>query len=296
MRLSTKELFTSSRKGSKMKLNNINNSNCKSSQEKIKRKTNNSSKTLRLNSKNQNPFVNSKFKPSDNNNQLKRKIVRRNTNIIIPKTTINFFDEDENSLKDSLFGNILFSSEKSINKHQEENIENNNYENGNDLYKLYQLNKESNLRKTIIIDKKGNNNLNIPKNMIQIQDYKNKTSFKNTKENKKIITPINHKESKKYISTTYNNINRKNVLNKIENNNLKNFKENNDVKAIKKILHKKLLSTKETIPKINFKFNKENNKKEKEEQNIEDKNSLFEDYTNRSFSSSFLGSSFNDIF
>ena len=109
MRLSTKELFTSSRKGSKMKLNNINNSNCKSSQEKIKRKTNNSSKTLRLNSKNQNPFVNSKFKPSDNNNQLKRKIVRRNTNIIIPKTTINFFDEDENSLKDSLFGNILFS-------------------------------------------------------------------------------------------------------------------------------------------------------------------------------------------
>ena len=156
---------------------------------------------------------------------------------------------------------IFYFPEKSINKHQEENIENNNYENGNDLYKLYQLNKESNLRKTIIIDKKGNNNLNIPKNMIQIQDYKNKTSFKNTKENKKIITPINHKESKKYISTTYNNINRKNVLNKIENNNLKNFKENNDVKAIKKILHKKLLLTKETIPKINFKFNKENNKK-----------------------------------
>ena len=191
---------------------------------------------------------------------------------------------------------IFYFPEKSINKDQEETIENNNDENGNDLYKLYQLNKESNLRKTIIIDKKGNNNLNIPKNMIQIQDYKNKTSFKNTKENKKIITPINHKESKKYISTTYNNINRKNVLNKIENNNLKNFKENNDVKAIKKILHKKLLSTKETIPKINFKFNKENNKKEKEEQKIEDKNSLFEDYTNRSFSSSFLGSSFNDIF
>ena len=77
------------------------------------------------------------------------------------------------------------------------------------------------------------------------------------------------------------------------NKNRNNLKEKN-IKEIKNILHQKLKSTKEIIPYF-FEFNSGKNKNE-EQRFSESNNSIFEDYSDKSFDSSFLGSSLNDKF
>ena len=101
---------------------------------------------------------------------------------------------------------------------------------------------------------------------------------------------------------TQNNIKSKNILNKlIYNTNKKlnfehNLRENKSINKIKNILYQKILSSKETIPDF-FEINNGKNKNGKEEQKVsESSNSIFEDYTNKSIDSSFLGSSLNDKF
>ena len=54
------------------------------------------------------------------------------------------------------------------------------------------------------------------------------------------------------------------------------------------------MSSKEIIPKDFLGIN--NGKNEKEEKKAPENNSIFEDYTNKSFDSSFLGSSLDDFF
>ena len=310
MKLSTNKLLTSSRNGSKMKKNSIPNPKKVTGQDIINRE--------KLISPYENPFTKPKCKLNKNNQSKKKlKINRRNTNRIIPRIKIDIFPKNENVLKNSFLYNNLYSTEINSNKSGNKNIEDNNLEKENDIDKLHQVFKESNLKKTINIDRKGNNNLNIPKNYF-IQDYKNKKKRKNINENKKYKIPVNYKENKKYVSTTFSNINRTKTLSKYKtDNNLINLKENINVKKIKNLLNNKI-SCKVAIPKnnvnINYEKNKkilstqqiihindfknffEKNEKEKEENDISEKNSIFETYTNKSFNSSFLDSSLNDFF
>ena len=224
MRLSTKELLTSSRNCSKMKNINIANPR-KITRHKTMNVTNNNSiiKKQILSSQKLNPFI----KPNKNensNNQFKRKIIRRCTNTIIPRGNFSSFYRSSKVLKDSFFNNNLYStdiySNKCIVDKKIEKNDNNHNFNENDIDKLCHYFKQSNLKQTVVIDKKGNNNLDVPQNYFTT-DYNYKKSIKkiNVKEKKRI--PIN----KKFVSSTHVNLNRKNILNKIDkldNNNNKN--------------------------------------------------------------------------
>ena len=299
MKLSTKEILTSSKKGTKMKLYNAHKPKNITFHDIINKKNNNNNNSIKkqklvLNtiSHYENPFIKPKFK-TNQNSKSKTKIIRKNKNIKTSKLNIDTFHTNNNRLED--FSKVLFPTETHANKYKnplkEKNIEISNFENENYFDEFY----KENLKKTIIIDKNGNNNLNIPKKFI-IQDDKNKKS-------KKIS---NTQGAKKYSSTnlllTYKNMNKKNVLSKLEKNTKNNLNLNDDLRKneninrIKNVLYKNLLSSKEIIPKDFLGINNGKNKKEKEEKKAPENNSIFEDYTNKSFDSSFLGSSLDDFF
>ena len=307
MRLSTKELLTSSRNCSKIKNTKIINPR-KITRQKTINITKNTSiiKKQILSSHKENPFTKPNLNTNENN-QFKRKMARRYTNTIIPRANFNsLLRSNKVLLKDSFFNNNLYSTEIYSNKCIEDkkiekkNDINDNF-NENDIDKLCDYFKQSNLKQTVIIDKKGNNNLDVPQNYFTT-DYNYKNSIKkiNVKEKKRI--PIN----KKFVSSTHVILNRKNILHKIDildnnnnnsskaNNKLKSLKAKKSIKKIKTIIHKKLLSTKDIVPQKYFKIIK--NEKEKDEQIISEKNSIFEESTNKSMDSSFMNSSFNDFF
>ena len=297
MKLSTKELLTSTKKGVKMKLNNTHRQKFNTHHETINKtnKNDNSNKkpklVLNTISHYENPFT----KPNSKTNQKsksKNKIIRHNKNTKSSKFNKNMFPTNDNMLEDYVLSDVFCSTEPNSKKNEnplkEKNKENNNIENENYFDKLYKEFKNSNLKKTIIIDNNGNNNLNIPKKCL-FQDN-------NNKKNTIIRNPINLKAKQKHLSTklllTYNNMNKNNVLNKLKN----NVKISNLNDDFRNILYNNLLSTKEIIPKDFLEINNGKNKKEKEEQKVPENNSIFEDYTNKSIDSSFLGSSLDEIF
>ena len=200
--------------------------------------------------------------------------------------------DHDNMLEDYVLSDVFCSTEPNSKKNEnplkEKNKENNNIENENYFDKLYKEFKNSNLKKTIIIDNNGNNNLNIPKKCLFQDNNNNKNTI--------IRNPINLKAKQKHLSTklllTYNNMNKNNVLNKLKN----NVKISNLNDDFRNILYNNLLSTKEIIPKDFLEINNGKNKKEKEEQKVPENNSIFEDYTNKSIDSSFLGSSLDEVF
>ena len=157
--------------------------------------------------------------------------------------------------------------------------------------------KLSNLKSTIVIDNEGNNNLNLE----QKKFINNYFSQKDKKDKNKINTiPVqNYKENNKLFEqkTPYSSKNT-NVFFKNSNiteKSLSNLKTNNETinkrRTQKIINHKKLQSTKimVNVPKL-FLFNIP-----KETPEI-DNHSVFENCTNRSIDSSFLGSCINDEF
>lgn len=166
-----------------------------------------------------------------------------------------------------------------------------------DIDNLCNLFKSSNLKTTIVIDNEGNNNLNLEQKKF-INDYfiqkgkkdKNKINtipVQNYKENNKLFkqkTPYNNNNTKEYF--------KKNIPTEKSLSNLKTNNETINKRRTQKIInHKKLKSTKNiiSIPKLFL----SNIPKETPEI---DSRSVFEDYTNRSIDSSFLGSCLSDEF
>lgn len=297
MKLSTKELLTPYKKGPKNKLNNIHKS-------KIINKNNTINKT------NKNIISNEKQKLvfntiSYHENPFAKpiKIIKKNKDNKIPKLNRDNLQTNENIIENSVYLNAILKTETNSNKYEKgftekKNNENSIHENKNDFYNFYTKFKNSNLKRKIISGKRGNNNLSIPKKFIFQNDNKKKCKI--------IRNSIYLKGKKKYFSAklllTNTNITNKNVLNKLNkcinntnknlNTNHNNLKEKN-IKEIKNILHQ-LKSTKEINPDL-FEFNSGKNKNE-EQRFSESNNSIFEDYSDKSFDSSFLGSSLNDKF
>lgn len=294
MKLSTKELFTPSKKGPKKKLNNIHKLKIITHHDIINKTNKNQKRELYTVSLYKNPFREPKFETSQNS-KSKKKIVRKSKINNISKLNLDIFQTSDNILEDSVCCNDVFAGEENSNKYEyllkEQKIKK-IIENDDKFFPLFQ---KSNFKKTIIIDKKGNNNLNIPKKFFfQEEKYK---------KNKNIKKPINNKPKKEYFSTnlllTFANKKNKNVLKKNKNNTTKNinddFRENKGLK-IQNILYKKLFSTEKYIQKDSLEINNGKNKKGKEEKKVPEDSSIFEDYTYKSLDSSFLGSSLGENF
>ena len=192
MKLSTKELFTPSKKGPKTKLNNIHKLKIITHHDIINKTNKNNSnknqkKVLYTISYYKNPFRMSKFKTS-HNSKSKKKLGTKSKINKISKLNLDIFQISDDILEDSVCCNDVFAGEENSNKYEyllkEQKIKK-IIENDDKFFPLFQ---KSNFKKTIIIDKKGNNNLNIPKNFF-FQEEKNK-------KNKNIKKPINNKQKK----------------------------------------------------------------------------------------------------
>ena len=184
---------------------------------------------------------------------------------------------------------------------------------------LYDLFKKSSLKSTIIVDNNGNNNLDLEQKKI-IEDYFNKKSTNNFKRsirkistqiykgNKLLFNKINHyKTSTIDTNDKTNSYNIKHGNQNLKNNlNVKNVNFKNNCIKIKENLmednkelstkFKKMRSTRInpclSIFDDNLIIGKEIIKKEEKNDN----NSIFENDSNISFDSSFLGSSFDEDF
>ena len=221
-------------------------------------------------------------------------IENKNANLLIEDSYINNLlltnETDSNILKNNI------KTENNLNKKKEEDIDT-----------LCNLFKKSNLNTAFVIDNKGNNNLNIEQKQIIDHYYNQKRKdisnkkintipVQKYKENKALFevkSPLkNPKKVKKYSVILNNNDIVKN-LNEYKKHNEKN--KGTNVK--KKIIHKKILSTQDAnnyVGKFREFFGI---KDEKEKENKEiDNNSIFENYTNKSIDSSFLGSSLDEEF
>ena len=185
---------------------------------------------------------------------------------------------------------------------------------------LYNVFKKSSLKSTIIIDNNGNNNLDFEQKKI-IEDYFNKKTSKNCinnfvrpirkiptqiyRDNNLIFNRINHyknvnnNNNNKYNPNTFNAKTSKN-----KNLNINNMKfKNNCVKIKENLLednnkfssnYKKMKST--NIESFILLDDEKLIKKEKIKKDEDENNSIFENESNNSFDSSFLGSSFDDDF
>ena len=309
MELSTKKLFSSLKNSPKRKfkvnntvklsvpnvlINKISNNINPNLKKKLYLKTPYSNKnnpfykTSKINDKKKQEFQTSK-KPKINNDALKSE---ESPNLSFSYDDSSMFSSSESDSK----------SEKPINKKnkskKEENKCNNKTKHVNfDIDNLYNIFKSSNLKSTIVIDDKGNNNLNLEQKKF-INDY---FSQKDKKDKNKINTiPVqNYKENNKLFKqkTPYNNNNTKVFFkkNNFAEKSLSNLKTNNDTinkrRTQKIINHKKLQSTKNMVkvPKLFLSHIP------KETPEI-DSQTVFENCTNRSIDSSFLGSCLNDEF
>ena len=246
-------------------------------------------KTSKINDKKKQEFQSSK-KPKINNDALKSE---ESPNLSFSYDDSSIFSSSESDSK----------SEKAINKKNKSKKEENKCDNKAkhvkfDVDNLCEIFKSSNLKSTIVIDDKGNNNLNLEQKKF-INDY---FSQKDKKDKNKINTiPVqNYKENNILFKqkTPHNNNNNTKVFfkkNNVAEKSLSILKTNNETinkrRTQKMINHKKLKSTKNMIcvPKLFLSHIP------KETSEI-DSHSVFENVTNRSIDSSFLGSCLNDEF
>ena len=213
----------------------------------------------------------------------------------------NKYNDIYNDSDDSYNNNILLTSESDSKKHISENENKHlcgeNSPEHDTIDNLRKLLKQSNLKEAIIIDEKGNNNLNLEQkniindyfgkkgknngskiNLIRVQKYKNnKNIFEHKISNTKALPKLSCKNIKLNI-------------------NINNGVNNTNKKKDRTIVPKKLSSTKERLNDI-LNLNESSIKNEKEDKDFDNNNnSIFENCTNRSFDSSFLGSSMNEAF
>ena len=250
------------------------------------------------------------------------------------KTKMKLETLEKNDLfEDSDVNNMALTNESDNNNNDNNNKEkkrNSDKSNNNknipisqkefEFEELYNVFKKSSLKSTIIIDNDGNNNLDFEQKKI-IEDYFNKKTSKNCinnfvrpirkiptqiyRDNNLIFNRINHyknvnNNNNKYNPNTFNAKTSKN-----KNLNINNMKfKNNCVKIKENLLednnkfssnYKKMKSTKieSFILLDNEKLIIKKGKIQKEE---DENNSIFENESNNSFDSSFLGSSFDDDF
>ena len=309
MELSTKKLFSSLKNSPKRKFKVNNNTKLSVPNVLIDKISNNINTNLKnklffktSNLNKNNPFYNT---PKLNDKKKQEVQTSKKQKINNDLLKLNDSQNQSSSYEDS---SQLFSSEsdsifekdkiKDNKDKKEENKCNNKAKTVKfDVDNLCNLFKSSNLKSTIVIDDKGNNNLNLEQKKF-INDY---FSQKDKKDKNKINTiPVqNYKENNKLFEqkTPYNNYNSKVFFKKnyLTDKSLSNLKTNNETinkrRTQKIINHKKLQSTKimVNVPKL-FLFNIP-----KETPEI-DNHSVFENCTNRSIDSSFLGSCVNDEF
>ena len=295
MKLNTKKLFSSTRKSkytSNKKLNLF------SSGPSTKEKTNQTSSNKNSNSNQNNP---KKTNPqSQITNPFNKKLSQKTHHRILyhkkTKSSKNqnihlaFLKLKENNNFD--LNNILLTSESESNQ-------NNKY----DIEELCKLFKDSKLKSTIIMDNNGNNKLNSEQEKF-IKDYLDKKEKLQNNINQCSINSI------KVQNYNHNNIllkKKSGAENKALNLKYRNFdldKFRNDLLSMDKkgiINNKPFLSTKNNN---RFKDLLVHDEKKEENQELnndsidEDKenNSMFENCTNKSFDSSFLGSSIAEDF
>lgn len=294
MKLSTKKLFSTIKNSPKRKF-------------KINHKQKLSSPYVTSNSISKNSTLKSKLFTKTNNTKenpfskpqiCSNRIRNKNINKILSSKNQNLNLETLKTNEDSYINNLLLTSESDSNKYEQMSERKNKFlsknEGDHDINTLCELFKQSNLKSTIVIDSKGNNNLDLEQKKI-IDNYFNKKNknkinsipVEEYKENKVIFqqkTPLNS-SNKKALSKINNNV--KQIINTNENKN----------KIIKHriVIHKKILSTRENINK-NININDSYIIKKEEEKNEIDNNSIFENCSNKSINSSFLGSSLDDKF
>lgn len=248
-----------------------------------------------------NPF-NKDFIKSENNKIFTHKKIKSfkeqnlHFNLFKSKEIINKY---ENYISD--FNNMNFNTEpNSINQNKEEyDIE--------ALIKIFKS-KSSKLKKTIIMDNNGNNNLNSEQKQFIVDCFDKKEKLEKNVNKYKINSIKVQKYNNNNISSKQNN----NVINKINKRiNLKfkninfnfvhDYKNGMNTDRYRKInTRKHLLSTKD-----NTKFKEFFNFEERKENDIinfyksnddKESNSIFENYNNKSFDSSFLDSSLAENF
>jgi hypothetical protein len=309
MELSTKKLFSSVKNSPKRKFKVNNNTKLSVPNVLIDKISNNINTNLKnklffktSNLNKNNPFYNTPKLNDKKKQELQTSKKQKINNDLLklndsPNQSSSYEDSSQlfSSESDSIFEKDKIKDNKDK---KEENKCNNKAKTVKfDVDNLCNLFKSSNLKSTIVIDDKGNNNLNLEQKKF-INDY---FSQKDKKDKNKINTiPVQYyKENNKLFKqkTPYSSKNT-NVFFKNSNiteKSLSNLKTNNETinkrRTQKIINHKKLKSTKviSTIPKLFL----SNIPKETPEI---DSRSVFENCTNRSIDSSFLGSCLNDEF
>jgi hypothetical protein len=268
---------------------------------KVSKLGNNPKSKIFLNtvSESENPFTEPKTRTSQIRRKTSKNILLKNQ-----KIEINLFKTEDDLFQDedSYINNVLLTSESDSNKY-ENNAEVEIRELKKDAQKkdidsLCKMFQKSDLKSTIIIDNQGNNNLNKEQKEI-IGNYFNFNKNKCINSINKI--KINSIPSQKYKENKTLFIEKSPLIISSKckgtvykfNNNLKNSKEN---KKAKLIIHKKILSTKEAINKKNKLGELLGLKIDNKQKCDIDNNSIFENCTNKSIDSSFLGSSLDDDF
>jgi len=324
MELSTKKLFSSLKNSPKRKFKVNHTFKFSAPNVLLDKISNNINPNMKkqLFSKTSNFNKNNPFYKTPQINNKKKKVIQISK---IKKANIDLLksNDSQSQSSSSYTESMLFSSEsdtdsekpkskdnkdKKDNKNNKDNKDNNDKKEENknnnkqkqvkfDIDNLCNLFKSSNLKSTIVIDDKGNNNLNLEQKKF-INDY---FTLKEKKDKNRINTiPVqNYKENNKLFNqkTPYKINNTKSFFNKnnVAEKSLSNLKTNNETinkrRTQKIINHKKLKSTKNivSIPKL-FLSNIP------KEAPIIDSHSVFEDFTNRSLDSSFLGSCVNEEF
>ena len=276
MELSTKKLFTSSKKlkislNKKSKLSTkklvyITKSNQSSSEKKENSNKNSNKKSITASNNKINPFNQDFIRNNTQTNLPSRKITSSKEQNIYLK----FLKHDINEARHNIEHDANDANENVLNT--EFNIDEKN-KNKNDvdidmLVNLFKY-KSSKLKSTIIMDNNGNNNLDSEQKKLIMDCFDKKIQMENNVKNCKIYKSNNQKNKKKnFIRSDRTKRFKTRQISFFEK---QNFKFNN------------LFKLEERKNNEDFTINKSHDEKEN--------NSIFENCTNKSLDSSFLGSS-----
>ena len=290
MKLSTKKIFTSSKKAknplnkkSKLSITKsvpINKSN-QSSTEKKENSNQKSNKKNNTASNKINPFNENLSKSNNQNNFLRKKLQSsKEQNLKFSKNDNNDTrpntEHENNTVNDNALNDEFTLEEKNKNKNQNEfDIET--------LVNLFKY-KSSKLKSTIIMDDNGNNNLNSEQKKFIMDCFDKKIKMENNVKKCKIDLIKPKKSCKDRFQNYSINLNKKSI-NFIRTDRSKRFKTRQPIFSTKQnYKFKELIKFEERKnDEDSLNFNKSHDDKEN--------NSIFENCTDKSLDSSFLGSS-----
>ena len=274
MELSTKKLFTSQKKlkislnkRSKLstkKLVYITKSNQSSSEKKENSNKNSNKKIITASNNKINPFNQDFIRNNTQTNLPSRKITSSKEQNIYLK----FLKHDINEARHNIEHDANDANENVLNTNIDEKNKNKNDVDIDMLVNLFKY-KSSKLKSTIIMDNNGNNNLDSEQKKLIMDCFDKKIQMENNVKNCKIYKSNNQKNKKKnFIRSDRTKRFKTRQISFFEK---QNFKFNN------------LFKLEERKNNEDFNINKSHDEKEN--------NSIFENCTNKSLDSSFLGSS-----